>query len=212
MIPMANKIPKNEMTLIISAFLIGGAIMAVDLMVPLGVAWGVPYIVLVLLGLWSKRKHFIIFSAIAGSFLTIFGFFYSPQGGEHWKVIFNRFLALFAIWVTAILCLVYKHSQNKLKTMTSQLIHSEKLSATGKLAASIAHEFNNPICGIRNTLERIMEKVSMEKGHQESTKIAINECNRITKLIDQINGFHRPSSNKTEIFDIHKWFRTKLQR
>jgi len=35
--------------------------------------------------------------------LTVIGFYSSPAGGELWKVIFNRSLALFAIWVTAIL-------------------------------------------------------------------------------------------------------------
>jgi len=41
--------------------------------------------------------------AIGGSILTVIGFYSSPAGGELWKVIFNRSLALFAIWATAIL-------------------------------------------------------------------------------------------------------------
>jgi len=40
----------------------------------------------------------------------------------------------------------------EVEKLYNQLLHSEKLSAVGKLAASIAHEFNNPICGIRNVL------------------------------------------------------------
>jgi hypothetical protein len=41
--------------------------------------------------------------AIVGSTLTIIGFYSSPAGGELGKVLANRSLALFAIWVTAIL-------------------------------------------------------------------------------------------------------------
>jgi hypothetical protein len=41
--------------------------------------------------------------AIVGSMLTILGFYSSPTGGELWKVLANRSLALFAIWTTAIL-------------------------------------------------------------------------------------------------------------
>jgi len=37
------------------------------------------------------------------SILTLAGYLTSPSGGEIWKVLFNRFLALFAIWTTAIL-------------------------------------------------------------------------------------------------------------
>ncbi len=244
---MDDRNSKKETALIVGAVLIGGIVMTIDLMIPLGVAGGVPYVALVLLGMWSREKRFIILTAIAGSTLTIFGFYFSPPGGELWKVIFNRFLALFAIWVTAILCLFYKRSENELKQhreqleelvqnrtkalhdsnkqlenyqnhleelvqnrtkeleeTNRQLIHSEKLSATGKLAASIAHEFNNPICGIRNALERLIEKVSMDDIHKSAAKIAISECDRITKLIKQLNDFHRPSASIIESFDIHE--------
>lgn len=33
----------------------------------------------------------------------MFAYYYSPDGGELWKVLLNRLLALFVIWVTAIL-------------------------------------------------------------------------------------------------------------
>ncbi len=201
---MVNSPSSKETGLILGAIAIAGGIFAGDLMIPLGVAGGVPYVVLVLLGLWSKGKRFIMVSVIAGSLLNILGYYFSPPGGELWKVIFNRFLALLAIWVTAILCLLYKKSESELGKTNQQLIHSEKLSASGRLAASIAHEFNNPICGIRNALERLIEKVPMEKGYMDSASIAVNECNRIARLIRQLNDFHRPSTGVFEIFDIHE--------
>lgn len=79
------------------------AIFILDTSIPLGVAGGVPYILVVLLSLWSPRKNLPIYMAIGGSILTIIGFYSSPAGGELWKVIFNRSLALLAIWATAIL-------------------------------------------------------------------------------------------------------------
>ena len=41
--------------------------------------------------------------AMVGSIFTIIGFFSSPPGGELWKVLTNRVLALFAIWTVAVL-------------------------------------------------------------------------------------------------------------
>ena len=79
------------------------AIFILDSLIPLGVAGGVPYILVVLVSLWSPRKKLPIYVAIGGSILTVIGFYSSPAGGELWKVIFNRSLALFAIWATAIL-------------------------------------------------------------------------------------------------------------
>jgi len=75
----------------------------VDSMIPLGVAGGVPYILVVLVSLWSPRKRLPYYVAIGGTLLTIIAFYSSPPGGELWKVIFNRSLALFAIWTAAIL-------------------------------------------------------------------------------------------------------------
>jgi len=79
------------------------SIFIVDSMIPLGVAGGVPYILVVLVSLWSPRKRLPYYVAIVGTLLTIIAFYSSPPGGELWKVIFNRSLALFAIWTAAIL-------------------------------------------------------------------------------------------------------------
>jgi len=56
-----------------------------------------------------------------------------------------------------------------------QLLHAEKLSATGKMAASMAHEFNNPIYGIRNVLEKIMRRVQMEDNNKRFIQLAIQD-------------------------------------
>ena len=80
-------------------------IFAVDLFIPLGVAAGVLYVAVVLVSLWVPKRNFTLWVSLASSVLTIIGLLYSPQGGEMWKVLFNRALALFAIWTTAVLTL-----------------------------------------------------------------------------------------------------------
>lgn len=83
-------------------------IFAIDLLIPLGVAAAVPYVVVVLASLWVSKRNFTIGVAWASSVLTLIGLFYSPVGGEMWKVLLNRALALFVIWTTAILALQRK--------------------------------------------------------------------------------------------------------
>ncbi len=80
----------------------------VDLLIPLGVAAGVPYVAVVLVSLWIPDKSFTLKVALLSSLLTLFGLLYSPLGGELWKVLLNRALALFAIWATAVLTLQRK--------------------------------------------------------------------------------------------------------
>jgi len=85
-----------------------------------------------------------------------------------------------------------------------QLIHAEKLSASGKLAASMAHEFNNPIFGIRNILEKTRRNVEMDPKYQRFINLAIRECDRVSQLIQKMLAFHRPSSETREVMDIHE--------
>ncbi len=89
--------------LIVLCVVVAAVIFAFDLQVPLGVAGGVPYVALVLLGHWFPRILHLYILAVAGTVLTIFGYFLSPPGGILWFTISNRALAIFAIWIAAFL-------------------------------------------------------------------------------------------------------------
>jgi len=89
-------------------------IFSIDVQIPLGVAGGVPYIAVILVSLWSTKRSFVMYLAVICSFMTILGFYVSPSGGELWQVLLNRALALFAIWITAILALQWKVHEEKI--------------------------------------------------------------------------------------------------
>ncbi len=89
---------KHRGFVIALATVLAAMFFAIDLSLPLGVASSVLYVVSVLVSLWSPKRHDIILAAMACSALTILGYHSSPDGGESWKVISNRCLAIFAIW------------------------------------------------------------------------------------------------------------------
>lgn len=91
-----------------------------------------------------------------------------------------------------------------LESAHRQLLHAEKLSATGKMAASMAHEFNNPIYGIRNVLEKILRRVKLEDNNKHFVKLALKECDRMATLIRKVLDFHSPSSDEKEWIDVHE--------
>ena len=66
---------------------------------PLGVAWGVLYVLLVAISIWAESRFFVFWMALIGTVLTFAGYYLSPEGSELWKVIANRGLALFGIWL-----------------------------------------------------------------------------------------------------------------
>jgi len=64
------------------------------------------------------------------------------------------------------------------KEMESALLRSERLIAAGKLAASIAHEINNPLYGIRSCLSHILGVNDTGDVDVHFVKLALNETDR----------------------------------
>ncbi len=91
-----------------------------------------------------------------------------------------------------------------LKETHDQLLHAEKLSAIGKLSASIAHEFNNPLFGIRNVLGGIKQRAPLDEDDTELVDMALKECDRIKYLIQDLQDFNRPTSGVMAPLDLHR--------
>ena len=76
--------------------------------------------------------------------------------------------------------------------MEQQLFESEKLAAVGRLAASIAHEVNNPLEAIKNALY-LMESGAEGDKNSRFLEIARKETERVSHIIRQMLGFARRS-------------------
>lgn len=85
-----------------------------------------------------------------------------------------------------------------------QLLHAEKLSAIGKLSASIAHEFNNPLFAITNILITIQQQESLSAENEKMLQLAIQECDRMKNLIMHLRDFKRPTTGMMSPTDIHQ--------
>lgn len=91
----------------------------------------------------------------------------------------------------------------ELKAHHTQLLHTEKLAASGRLASSLAHEINNPLCGIQNVLEVVAKYSSVSGEIKELVDLALSECQRIKQLIVNLQTFNRPSSGLREPTDLN---------
>jgi signal transduction histidine kinase len=70
---------------------------------------------------------------------------------------------------------------------------SEKLAVAGRLAASMAHEINNPLESVVNLLY-LISKCSFPEESFKYTQMAMSELARVSEIVTQTLKFHRQQS------------------
>jgi PAS domain S-box-containing protein len=83
------------------------------------------------------------------------------------------------------------------KRSEEALRKTEKLAATGRLAASIAHEINNPLEAITNLLFLLRNFSQLEEPALQYVLMAEHEAKRISEITQQTLRFYRQSTLPT---------------
>jgi PAS domain S-box-containing protein len=79
------------------------------------------------------------------------------------------------------------------------LQRSEKLAMIGRLAASIAHEINNPLESVTNLLYLIERQPGLGSPAREYARLASEELSRVSHVSRQTLGFYRESSSAVAV-------------
>jgi GAF domain-containing protein/CheY-like chemotaxis protein len=87
-----------------------------------------------------------------------------------------------------------KDFADELARSQAQLIQSEKLAATGKLAATIAHELNNPLQAVQSCVYLVANQADPDGHDRQYLDIAREELDRMAGIVGRMMDFYRPSS------------------
>lgn len=91
----------------------------------------------------------------------------------------------------------------QLQQSQAQVVQSEKLAATGRLAASLAHEINNPLQAIHSCLQLATHFDLGPEKQAEYLGMAGEEVERLVDIVARILDFARPSAGEFELANIN---------
>ncbi|HET7442781.1 MAG TPA: ATP-binding protein [Terriglobales bacterium] len=89
---------------------------------------------------------------------------------------------------------IFYQDMTERKTAEDTLRRSEKLATAGRLAATMAHEINNPLEGITNLLYLLRHNSSLDQKARQHVEMADQELARLSHLTRQSLGFYRDHS------------------
>ena len=99
----------------------------------------------------------------------------------------------------------------ELERTHARLVLSERHAATGRLAASIAHEVNNPLGIIKNYV-RVLRDMPSERSADEREALAVigEELDRIARIVRNLIDFYKPASLTSTQVDVNDEIRSLL--
>jgi two-component system NtrC family sensor kinase len=93
--------------------------------------------------------------------------------------------------------------ERALRDTQEQLLQSEKLAAMGRLTSQIAHELNNPLYGIMNTLELLKTEIPAENKRRKILDMALSETIRLSDLLRKMLSFSKPDQEERHPVDLN---------
>ncbi|HZP63322.1 MAG TPA: ATP-binding protein [Terriglobales bacterium] len=87
-----------------------------------------------------------------------------------------------------------RHAERALAESQERLRKAEKLAAAGQLAASLAHEINNPLSSVTNALYLLRHSEGLDPKDKNLADIAAAEASRMSRIVQQSLSYYRTTT------------------
>ena len=92
-----------------------------------------------------------------------------------------------------------KQNERTIQLQQERLRKIEKLAAAGQLAASLAHEINNPLSSVTNALYILQNLSALPAQTNELVDTAANELARVSRIVKQSLSYYRVGKVPQEV-------------
>ncbi|HLA28965.1 MAG TPA: PAS domain S-box protein [Syntrophales bacterium] len=103
-----------------------------------------------------------------------------------------------------------RRTTRHLQETTDMLIQSEKMAATGKLAAGLAHEILNPVNILSMRLQLLEQLERLSDTYQDSLSICQQQIDRIVKIIHDLDQLTQAARSLQTPCDLNGMIRRSL--
>jgi signal transduction histidine kinase len=90
----------------------------------------------------------------------------------------------------------------ELRAVTQQLWQAAKLATMGELAASIAHELNNPLATVSLRVEGMLAKTAPDDPRRSALEVISHEIERMGNLVANLLQFSRRGEDRSSTLDV----------
>jgi hypothetical protein len=98
---------------------------------------------------------------------------------------------------------IVEERTTRIKELERQRMENEKLAITGRMAARVAHEINNPLAGIQYSFLLIKDSIPEDHEHYEYVGRIDKEIKRISSIVRQMLDLSRPPKQALQEFNIN---------
>lgn len=92
----------------------------------------------------------------------------------------------------------------QIKKLETEIKQKEKWAAIGELSSNIAHEIRNPLASLKGSIEMLKENSVPQNYKERLMEIALNEMDRLNRIITDFLTYSRPTPPEFKKFDLHE--------